>query len=81
MDAKNTNKQIYKKFEGTGQFPTDSHGKIINNRTTGFDPKQYSFEIYKKTVKEKIDLSIAKSKHKQALKLSHGNNWRKFINP
>jgi hypothetical protein len=81
MENKKTNKQIYNKFDGTGMFPTDSHGKIINNRTTGYDPSKYSFEIYKKTVKEKLDLSVAKSKHKQALKLSHGTNWRKFINP
>jgi hypothetical protein len=77
----NKNKQIYKKFEGTGEFPTDSHGKIINNQATGIDVSKYSFEVYKKTVKEKLDLSIAKSKWKGAMKFSYGKNWRKHNNP
>lgn len=77
----NKNKQIYKKFDGTGQFPVDAHGKIIHNRTTGYDPSQYSFEVYKKTLKEKLDLSIAKSKWKGAMKFSYGKNWKKHNNP
>jgi hypothetical protein len=76
----NKNKQVSKSFDGTGQFATDFHGKIINNRATSYDPKKYSFEIYKKTVKEKLDLSLAKSKHKSYLKMMYGNSWKKYMN-
>jgi hypothetical protein len=75
------NNQLYKKFEGSGQFPTDSHGKIINNRTTGYDTSKFSFEMYKKTVKEKLDVSVAKSKWKNSMKVCYGKNWKKHNNP
>jgi hypothetical protein len=75
------NNQFYKKFEESGQFPTDSHGKIINNRTTGYDTSKLSFEMYKKTIKEKLDVSIAKSKWKNAMKVCYGKNWKKHNNP
>jgi hypothetical protein len=78
MENKNNNKQIYKRFEGSGQFPTDSQGKIINNIATGYDTSTRSFEMYKKTPKEKLDLSIAKSKHKAFLKMKYGKDWKKY---
>ena len=81
MENKNANKQFYKRFDGTGQFPTDAHGKIINNKATGYDPSKYSFEIYKKTAKEKLDLSLAKSKWKAAMMMCYGKNWKKYNNP
>jgi hypothetical protein len=81
MENKNSNKQNYKRFEGTGQVPTDIHGKILNNRATGYDASKFSFEIYKKTFKEKLDLSIAKSKWKAAMMVSYGKNWKKHNNP
>ena len=81
METKNTNKQIYKRFDGTGQFPTDSHGKIIHNRTTSYDPSKNSFEIYKKSVKEKLELSLAKSKWKAGMMVCYGKNWKKYNNP
>jgi len=81
MENKNTKKQIYKKFDETGQFATDAHGKIINNRATGYDPSKYSFEVYKKSVKEKLDLSVAKSKWKAAMQACYGKNWKKHNNP
>lgn len=77
----NKNNQPYKRFEGTGQFPTDSQGRIINNRTTSYDTTKLSFEMYKKTVKEKLDVSIAKSKWKNAMILCYGKNWKKHTNP
>lgn len=81
MEVKNTQKQIYKRFDGTGLFPTDAHGKIINNRATGYDPSKHSFEIFKKTFKEKLDVSVAKSKWKNAMRICYGNNWKKHNNP
>jgi hypothetical protein len=81
MEVKKTNKQLYKKFDGTGQFPTDAHGKIINNRATGYDPSKYSFEVFKKTVKEKLDLATAKSKWKSFMRMSYGKNWKRYNNP
>jgi hypothetical protein len=74
----NQNRQQIKKFEGTGQFPTDSQGRIINNTATGYDTATRSFEIYKKTPKEKLDLSLAKSVHKSFLKMKYGNDWKKY---
>ena len=58
------NQILSKKFDGTGMFPTDSQGKIINNRAKGYDPSIFSFERYRKTPQEKLELSLAKSKHK-----------------
>ena len=80
MENKNKYKQADKRYDGTGQFPTDSQGKIVNNIATGYDTSARSFEMYKKTPKEKLDLSIAKSKHKAFLQMEHGKNWKKFMN-
>jgi hypothetical protein len=58
---------LIKKFDGTGMFPTDSQGKILYNRAKGYDPSVFSFERYKKTPQEKLELSLAKSRHKASI--------------
>lgn len=58
---------LTKKFDGTGMFPTDSQGRIVNNRAKGYDASIFSFERYKKTPQEKLELSLAKSKHKASI--------------
>lgn len=39
-----------------------------------------SFEIFKKTPEEKLELKKVRSMHNFMLRQDHGSNWKKFIN-
>lgn len=83
MENKNNqNKKPYvnnfkRKVEIPGQFPTDSQGRITNNRCQGIDASEYSWEkLFKKTPEEKAKTATEIAKYNRMMATFYGENWR-----
>ncbi len=54
--------------------------ELVAKEANSFNIIPISFEVYKKTPKEKMDLANAKSIHKSLLKAHYGKDYKKQLN-